>query len=158
MLIERLPTSVQPTARRVRAFLMTDSTAIIILGIGILARGLSYLPIVLGPPPSKGAHPAEGLLPIEAWGLVWVIVGILCLLAAFTKQQVLEVLALCAGVALDCLWGFSFIQGAIIAGQGSRLWVSSIGYFSIVALVMWAVWRGKRGDIPLSEDEKGRGA
>ncbi|MBH5302744.1 hypothetical protein [Corynebacterium ulcerans] len=158
MPIERLPTSVQPTARRVRAFLMTDSTAIVILGIGILARGLSYLPIVLGPPPSKGAHPAEGLLSIEAWGVVWVIVGILCLLAAFTKQQVLEVLALCAGVALDCLWGFSFIQGAIIAGQGSRLWVSSIGYFSIVALVMWAVWRGKRGDIPLSEDEKGRGA
>ncbi|PLV98749.1 hypothetical protein BRL53_08940 [Corynebacterium ulcerans] len=158
MPIERLPTSVQPTARRMRAFLMTDSTAIIILGIGILARGLSYLPIVLGPPPSRGSHPAEGLLPIEAWGLVWVIVGILCLLAAFTKQQVLEVLALCAGVALDCLWGFSFIQGAIIAGQGSRLWVSSIGYFSIVALVMWAVWRGKRGDIPLSEDERGRGA
>ncbi|AKN76182.1 hypothetical protein D881_02065 [Corynebacterium ulcerans NCTC 12077] len=158
MPIERLPMKVQPAAYRVRAFLMTDSTAIIILGIGILARGLSYLPIVLGPPPSKGAHPAEGLLPIEAWGLVWVIVGILCLLAAFTKQQVLDVLALCAGVALNCLWGFSFIQGAIIAGQGSRLWVSSIGYFSIVALVMWAVWRGKRGDIPLSEDEKGRGA
>ena len=38
-----------------------------------------------------------------------------------------------------------------IIGDSARGWVSAVGYFSIAALVLWAVWRGKRGDVDLEE-------
>ena len=39
---------------RLRAFLLTDSTALLILGAGIVTRGVSYTTSLLGPPPSHG--------------------------------------------------------------------------------------------------------
>ena len=145
-----LPARWHPPARRLRNFLLTDATALLILGIGILFRGLSYAPGVLGPAPQGGSHPAEVMLPINAWATVWIIAGVACIAAALTRSEVLDAVALGLGVALNIAWGVSFIAATII-GDSARGWVSAVGYFSIAALVLWAVWRGKRGDVDLDE-------
>ena len=147
MPIERLPQSIQPAARRVRAWLMTDATAILVMGIGILLRGFSYLPIVLGDQPPVGTHPAVLSLPMPVWGVIWVSVGIGCIAAAFVRTWIIDALALAAGVMLYVGWGSSFLISTI-SGHSPREWVSATGYFSVAILVIWAVWRGKRGDIP----------
>ena len=146
-----LPARWHPPARRLRNFLLTDATALLILGIGILFRGLSYAPGVLGPAPQGGSHPAEVMLPINAWAAVWIISGVACVVAAFTKSPVVDAVALGLGVALNIAWGASFIAATII-GDSARGWVSAVGYFSIAALVLWAVWRGKRGDVDLESE------
>ena len=66
-------------------------------------------------------------------------------------SPVVDAVALGLGVALNIAWGASFIAATII-GDSARGWVSAVGYFSIAALVLWAVWRGKRGDVHLEED------
>lgn len=141
-----------PSARRLRNFLLTDATALLILGIGILFRGLSYTPGVFGPAPQSGSHPAEVMLPINAWAAVWIIAGVACIAAAFTRSEILDAVALGLGVALNVSWGTSFIAATAI-GDSPRGWVSAVGYFSIAALVMWAVWRGKRGDVHIDEGD-----
>lgn len=147
MPIERLPPSIQPAARRARRWLMTDATAILVMGIGILLRGFSYLPIVLGDPPPAGTHPAELSLPMPVWGVIWLSVGSACIVSAFVRTWIIDALALAAGVMLYVGWGSSFLIASLI-GHSSRGWVSAIGYFSVAILVLWAVWRGKRGDLP----------
>lgn len=148
MPIKYLPEPLQPGALRVRAFLMTDATAIIILGLGVFIRGLSYTPYGAGRPPSPGSHPAETFLPLHIWAVVWVAAGAACIVAAFLKNDTVKIAALAMGTSLNTLWGCSFLFSGFTEHGNPRAWVSSIGYFSIVALVMWAVWRGKRGDMP----------
>jgi len=91
------------------------------------------------------------MLPITAWAAVWITAGIACVIAAFVKNALVDAVALGLGVALNIAWGASFIA-ATIMGDSARGWVSAVGYFSIAALVLWAVWRGKRGDVHLEED------
>ncbi|AHI21616.1 hypothetical protein PBI_COLLEEN_26 [Corynebacterium phage Colleen] len=152
MPIERLPPRLIPFARRLRAWAMTDSFAILILGIGIIFRGVSYLPGVLGSPPPPGSHPAESSLPMPVWGVIWLVVGVICIISSITRSTIVDVIALCSGVMLNAGWGMSFVF-ASLEGVSHRSWVSSVGYFSVVILVVWAVWRGKRGDIPKEDRE-----
>ena len=147
MPIERLPPRCQPWARRARAWLMTDSTAVLVLGVGILMRGFSYLPDIFGLPPTPGTHPAEMSLPMPVWGIVWVTVGVACIISSFVRAWMVDAIALAAGTMLYVGWGSSFLISTII-GSNPRGWVSAIGYFSVAILVLWAVWRGKRGDLP----------
>lgn len=146
MPIEHLPPRIRHPVERLRAGLMTDGTALVILGAGIIARGISYSSIA-GPGPS--GHPAESWIPMEWWSLVWVTVGVLCCAAATRPRSLLAALALGSGVALHILWGASFAWQAL--EDHNRSWVSSIGYFMISALVLWSVWRGSRTDIRLRE-------
>lgn len=152
MPIDHMPPRWRPGLKRLRAFLMTDATAIIILGVGILLRGLSYAPVVLGPPPPRGTHPAEMWLDMDIWAAVWITIGLICLIAPFTRLEALKVAALAGGTGITMLWGVSFLTQSITSdGRG---WVTAIGYFTTVALVGWAVWRGKRGDIPLEHERR----
>ncbi|MDN6199385.1 hypothetical protein [Corynebacterium flavescens] len=151
MPIEHLPKRVRPLARRVRDWAMTDATALIVLGGGAVARGLSYAPHqIFGPAPEKGTHPAEGALDISAWAVVWIVVGVACIVSAFWKNTALASASIGAGIGLNVLWAMSFAT-ATITGDMPRGWVSSIGYLSIAVLVLWAVWRGKRNDFTIPE-------
>lgn len=147
MPIEHLPPRIRRPVERLRDGLMTDGTALVILGAGLVARGISYSPIA-GPGPS--GHPAESWVPMDTWSIVWVAVGVLCLASAARPRSISAALALGAGVALHLLWGTSFAWQSL--EDHSRAWVSSIGYFMIAALVLWSVWRGSRTDIRLREE------
>ena len=141
---------------RLRAFLLTDSTALLILGAGIVTRGVSYTTSLLGPPPSHGSHPAEAFLPIPLWGSIWIIAGGFCLAVAFSRSDRVQGIGIGLGVALNALWGVSFVFDSLGAWP-SRSWVSSVGYISIVLLVLWAIWRGKRGDVDIRQTPPEKG-
>lgn len=146
MPIERLPSRWQGPAHRLRDFLISDSPALIILGLGVLARGFSYSPHVFGPAPRTGGHPAEAALPMPVWSIIWVAVGILCLVAAVRSRRLIAAWAIGLGVGLNMLWAGSFVA-ATITGDMARGWVTGIGYASVALLVIWAVWRGSRAEV-----------
>ena len=148
MPIEHLPPRFRPPALRIKNFLLSDAPALIILGVGILARGLSYSPHVLGPAPRPGGHPAEAALPMPVWSVIWVAVGVLCLVGAVWSRRRIAALAVGLGIGLNMLWAGSFLV-ATITGDMPRGWVSAVGYASVALLVVWAVWRGSRAEVTI---------
>lgn len=144
MSIEHLPESWRPGARRVRDWSMTNGPALLVLGLGISARGLSYIPGRVGGP-APASHPAELLLPIGWWATIWLTIGAICLVAAAVPR--LQPLAVGAGVGLHVIWAMSFISDSVVE-HSPRGWLPSVGYASVAVLVMWAVWRGSREIIP----------
>ncbi|OWO24068.1 hypothetical protein [Corynebacterium diphtheriae] len=153
MPIEHLPSRLQPTARRVRAFLMTDSTALLLLAVVQLAVGLYYLPHVLGDP-LRWERPVEAIMPITAWAWVHLGVGVLCAVAAVTDRWHVDIVALALATGLNLSWAFGLLAASVEHNQ-SVLWLVGILILAMTAAVMWAVWRGKRGDIPLVEENGG---
>lgn len=150
MPIDHLPRRLRAPAEKLRDSLLTDATALVILGAGMIARGVSYS-AVAGPGPS--GHPAESWMTMGTWSLIWVAVGVLCLAIAPWHRTVTAALAVGAGVGLHLLWGLSFLYESW--HDGGRGWVSSISYFMIVALVSWSVWRGSRIEIRVREAPRG---
>lgn len=150
MPIEHLPRRLRTPAKRLRSFLISDAPALIILGLGIVARGLSYSPHVFGPAPRAGGHPAEAALSMPAWSIIWVSVGALCLVSTVWPRRQIAALAIGLGVGLNMLWAGSFVA-ATITGDMPRGWVSAVGYASVSLLVIWAVWRGSRAEVTIPE-------
>lgn len=144
MPLQYLPASVQPTARRIRGWALTDAPAILILGLGLIARGVTYMPVYFGGP-GPGSHPAETFVSMDVWANIWIASGIICLTAlAFPK---LAPAAIGVGVGLHAIWAMSFVADSIV-DRSPRGWLPAVGYASIALLVMWAVWRGSREIIP----------
>lgn len=150
MPIDRLPPCMRRPAENLRRFLMTDATVLMILGVGCIARGVSYSSH-LGPVPHQ--HPAEAWMGIGAWSTVWILVGVACVIITPWHRSVTAALAVGAGMSLHLLWGFSFLWNTL-HGDSPRGWVSSIGYFMVALLVAWTVWRGSRIDVILHDARK----
>lgn len=124
-----------------RNFALTDAIPIIILSIGIVARGGYLLATANGWPPAYGYHPIEAWLPLATWGWVWITVGAVCVTTALSHSSRAQALAIGAGVGLNLAWGFSFLWSGLSGGMEQGV-AASIGCFSIAALVGWIVWRG----------------
>lgn len=131
-------------ARTFRRFSTTDGMGLLIVGVASMARGVSYAPMVM-PDGQRGSHVAETWLPMDAWALVWLLIGLLCIIAAFRWETPLAAAAVGATVGLHFLFGASFLWGSI-HGDMSRGWVSALSYFAVSFLVLWAVGRGRRED------------
>lgn len=138
--------------RRLKLFFLSDGVALLVLGLGILARGVSYTP---HSPKTPAGHPAENALPMSAWATIWVAVGLLCLAAALWSESRFAALALGAGVGLNLLWAGSFIA-ATVSGDMPRGWVTAVGYISVSLLVAWSTWRsGKLITVHSGESSNG---
>lgn len=150
MPIDHLPRRWQPPLERLRAFLFTDATALLILGVSIILRGISYIPHEIGG--RIDTHPAEGALPISAWAVIWIGVGILCLVSVPWHEGPVAAVALGLGIGLNALWAASFFT-ASITGDMPRGWVTGTGYLALALAVLWGVWRDKRGGALPSREE-----
>ncbi len=149
MPIEHLPPRIRRPAERLRGFLLTDATALLILGVSIILRGVSYMPALGG---GVSSHPAEGALPISVWAVVWIGVGVLCLVAAPWHKGPVAAVALGLGLGLHALWAASFFT-ASITGDMPRGWVTGTGYATVALAVLWGVWRHKRDGVMPSREE-----
>lgn len=136
---------------RLKLFCLSDGVALLVLGLGILARGFSYTPHSTKVP---AGHPAEDTLPMEVWSVIWIAVGLLCLAAALWSESRFAAVALGVGVGLNLLWAGSFIVAAV-TGDMPRGWVTAVGYISVSILVMWSTWRS--GKLNLIEGESSSG-
>lgn len=148
MPIEHLPERMKPGARRVRDWARTVGPALLILGVGAIARGISYTPLLMSET-ARQAHPVEGSLPMPVWAWVWIAAGATAVVAAWWSRAAPVAVGACVG--LNLLWGASFIADAIARGA-VRGWLPAVGYLSIAALVLWAVWFG-RGEPTVSREE-----
>ena len=148
MPIEHLPERMKPGARRVRDWARTVGPALLILGVGSIARGVTYLPVLMSEH-ARQAHPVEGSLPMPVWAWVWIIAGVTAVVAAWWARAAPVAVGACVG--LNFLWGASFIADAI-AERSARGWLPAVGYLSIAALVLWGVWC-VRGERKISREE-----
>ena len=87
-------------------------------------------------------------MPMPVWSVIWVAVGVLCLVGAVWSRRRIAALAVGLGVGLNMLWAGSFLA-ATITGDMARGWVSAVGYASVALLVVWAVWRGSRAEVTI---------
>ena len=130
--------------RRVRRFATTDGMGLLILGAASIGRGVSYAPGFI-PESTRSSHVAETWMSMTAWSVVWVSVGVLCIIAAGDWRSRGAALAVGASVGLHFLWGASFLWGSL-AGDMSRGYVSALSYMAICFLALWAFSRGRRED------------
>ncbi|AEG83869.1 hypothetical protein [Corynebacterium ulcerans] len=153
MPIEHLPPRARPAALRLRRFLMTDSTALLLLAVVQAAVGLYYLPGVLGDS-LQWQRPVESIMPIIVWAWGHIAVSLVCGVAAFTDRWRVDVIALAVATGLNISWAFSLLAASIEHDQ-AVLWLVGVLILAMTVSLMWAVWRGKRGDIPIGEDRRG---
>ena len=136
--------------RRLKLFGLSDGVALLVLGLGIFARGVSYIP----DDGRSVSHPAEAALPMSAWAGVWIGAGLACIVTAWWSESPAAAVALGVGVGLNLLWSGSFIAVSL-TGDMPRGWVSAVGYLSVSVLVMWSTWRSSK--LRLVEGESSSG-
>lgn len=142
MPIDHLPPRLRSPAERIRAFLITDAGVMIILGISMMARGLSYL--------SLGQHvlvnPIDTHIPIYLLSVWWTGIGGALILTSWWQASLASRILLMIGVSTLAAWGslFIFAPPAAFSQRG-------IIYIALAAVVVWSVWRGRRGEIRMRE-------
>lgn len=142
MPIDHFPARLRPPLERLRCILMTDAGVMWILGVAMIVRGLSYFDlgvVVL-------FHPVDLFFPIWVDATIWIGVGTTLLIASRWHSSRFGRMTLAASTGLIALWGFLFLFAppAQFAQRG-------VMYLAIAGIVIWSVWRGKRGEIRIRE-------
>lgn len=150
MPIDRLPPRLQPVATRLRVWVMSNTTVLVILGIEALWRGVSYL----GNPPVT--HPSERWFEISTWAVIWVAVGVACLATASFPGSIPAAAAVSLAVGLNALWAGSLITAQWTSHGSSTSWGAGAPYAATTLLVPWAIWRGNRTEFTPREVTRGR--
>lgn len=142
MPIEHLPPRLRPPAERLRAVLLTDAGAMLILGVAMIVRGLSYRDLES----VALFHPMDVSLPLWVDSALWTGVGVVLVVAARWHECMIARLALSAATGLLTLWGllFLFAPPAQFTQRG-------VMYLALALVTLWAVWRGRRGEIRVVE-------
>lgn len=111
--------------------------ALLVAGIYALTRALAYLPMsdyASGDLP-RALEMLNTLIPIQAWGGIWLIASITCIMRAFSKNDSLVWGIL---VGLMVIWGLGYSYGwieSIAAGNPNREWVSSASYLGPALII-----------------------
>ncbi|WP_440708835.1 hypothetical protein [Herbiconiux sp. YIM B11900] len=111
--------------------------ALLVGGAYCFVRGIAYTP--LGGPPGElpgGLALISSFASIEVWAGIWIIVGIGCILRAFSKAD-----ALAWGMLTGMMtaWGAAYTIGwffDIAAGEPSRQWLSASTYLLPAVIIM----------------------
>lgn len=136
MPVDHLPARIRPAAVRLRRFLLTDGALLVLLAGECLVRGVSYL--TRTPP----GHPVERFLPLTAWAVVWVVVGVLCLVTARRHDSPSAATAVALAVGLNLLWALSLFTASTTdhGGPGTN-WGGGGIYLIVAGVTLWTVWR-----------------
>ncbi|MBK4161034.1 hypothetical protein [Corynebacterium macginleyi] len=140
MPIRYFPQRMQPPLMKLKQWGLTDGFALLLLGVGIFLRGAAYTNLF---PPLDNRHPAEEFMPIEVWGCVWMLIGIVCMAGAVFPSSQVARWGMTAAVGLLVLWGVSYIGDSIV-DHDPRRWTQSLNFLTIAFMTMWTVWRGYR--------------
>lgn len=80
---------------------------------------------------NDGYRWVASLFPLQVWGVIWLFVGLLCLIGAFVHE---DSIAWVAAMAIKVMWGTVWFCGWAIAGV-ERGWVSAAVWLPMAALV-----------------------
>lgn len=90
---------------------------------------------LLDPTPTVLASPGYrwlgSVLPVQVWGALWTVVGLLCLIGAFLRE---DSPAWVAAMAMKVMWGVLWFCGWWLADL-ERGWVSAAVWLPMAALV-----------------------
>lgn len=90
---------------------------------------------LLDPTSSVAANPGfrwvASVFPLPVWGVIWLVVGALCLIGAFVHT---DWMAWVAAMAIKTMWGSLWFCGWLLAGV-ERGWVSAAVWLPMAALV-----------------------
>lgn len=143
MPIDKLPARYRPLAQRVAEHLRTDSGLMIILGIVLIYRGVSYWHLgefVL-------VNPLDIWLPVWLSSGYWISLGIALLASSWWHSSFMGRCLLTLTVMTLTSWGCAFLLSApgTFGHRGSM-------YLAMAALTIWSVWRGRRGEIRVRKE------
>lgn len=148
MPIKHLPARWQPWAYRLRRWCLSDAPSLVMVSVISVIYGCAYLGVFGGH--RNRIHPAEGIAPIELWGVLWLMVGIVAVLAVLWPTSQAAMLALTGWAVLMEIWGTSYCV-AFVTGQWQRGIDSGALHILIPIAVAWALWRGHRAEILIRE-------
>lgn len=105
--------------------------------LGII-RGLAYI----NPPPTPdGLRTLDQLAPLPFWGWAWAIIGVVCIVGAFTSHYRMPFVPF---LVFTSLWAFSYFaewaMDYFSRGIDSRDYVTAVSY-AVQALLILAVIR-----------------
>lgn len=113
---------------------------VVLFAVGVLGvvRGVSY---VNPPEVPDGLKTLDMIVPIEFWGWVWVAIGGLSILAAFTNHYRIPFIPT---MVISTLWSFSYFAewatNYFSRGVDSRDYITAVSY-AVQALLILAVIR-----------------
>lgn len=122
---------------------MTDAGAMIILGITMITRGISYHRLgtfIL-------VYPLDTHLPIWLTSGYWIGLGTTLIVASWWQATPAARVILAAPVNTRTLWSSLFI----FAPPAAFHQLGAV-YLGLAAIVIWAVWRGRRGEIRVGKE------
>lgn len=146
MPIEHLPQRVQPPLRRLRDWLLTDATLYVILGALMICRGVAAWvidDITVVP------HPGVGLFTAAGWTVLWLVLGVACLLVTPWHNTRAGAVVLSVTTSVLLLWGLGYLMydPAQFAYRG-------VLYIGFTVTILWAVWRGRRGQVTITKEKE----
>lgn len=143
MPIDHLPPPLRRPAERLRAWALTDAVLLVFLGLGCVARGVSYLDYKPSAVLAGMQHPAEAWMGLETWGVVWIVAAVLCVVTSHRPKSRMANAALCAGIGLHILWGLSLLNAGV--------WLTAAWYLLFAAVIIYTIWRGSRQELKIRE-------
>lgn len=93
--------------------------------------GMSLLAPTSSVTTTSGYRWLASVFPLQVWGGIWLLVGVLCLVGAFVHE---DSVAWVAAMSIKVMWGALWFLGWAIAGV-ERGWVSATVWLAMAALV-----------------------
>ena len=132
-----------PESMRLR-ILTSDGAGLCILGFLAVARGLAHTP--LGSDPLRTpTHLLATMLPAEGWGVLWILLGVLCIVAIWVRK--LRPMSIGLMVSVHFLWAISLLSDDYYPNS-----VDGLSYLCIAGLTIWSFARGRLEPVLFHED------
>lgn len=133
-----MPDRIIRWATRGRIRFGTKQIALLALGVLGTIRGVSYIE---PPKVPAGLRTIDQVLPITVWGCLWVAIGLIAILGAFTRHYRVPFVPL---MVITALWGGSYIaewgMDFFVRGVDSRDYITAVSY-AVQALLILVVIR-----------------
>ena len=111
--------------------------ALIVMGLYALTRAVAYLPMAGAGPEQlpRGLAILSEIIPIQAWGGVWLILGVTFILRAFTRN---DSFAWGCATGIMVIWGLGYAFGwidSLIVGNPNRDWIRAMSYIGPAVVI-----------------------
>lgn len=112
------------------------SLVLAVAGAAYIGIGASYALAAPRPARASSLELALNIMPLDGWGVVWVMVGLLGVLSS-RWPPASETWGYSAMSCLAALWG-GFYLGAIVVGATAQAFTGAVVWF-LVAFLWWAI-------------------
>ncbi|MFF4848807.1 hypothetical protein [Streptomyces sp. NPDC001194] len=121
-------------ARRLRKQLGRRGTYLLIIGLGKICWGASF---IVDPPGTQGLQLLTHWCSIQHWAWLWILAGLITTASAFLKVG-RDGWGFAAALVPPAVWAIAYLS-AVIGGEYSRgAWVAAWYLTSHVGVILWA--------------------